>query len=141
MLFEKTKFCNMMSIFLTCQKIDWSNCIRQLLGINDTSDHTTQSAPKFWKRFTFPGKRSDLKVLTFLFFFIFKFWILALYIRRVVARSIAEKGIWWVVMECNMCNMCNIADSDSKKNDTPSNACNTCNMCNITMISWMVWCM
>ena len=52
--------------------------------------------------------------------------------KRVVARSIAEKGIWWVVMECNMCNMCNIADSDSKKNDTPGNACN---MCNITMIS------
>ena len=20
-----------------------------------------------------------------------------------------EKGMWWVVMECNMCNMCNIA--------------------------------
>ena len=51
---------------------------------------------------------------------------------RVVARSIAEKGIWWVVMEFNMCN---IADSDSKKNDTPGNACNMCNMCNITMIS------
>ena len=33
----------------------------------------------------------------------------------VVARYMAEKGIWWVVMECNMCNMCNIADLDSKK--------------------------
>ena len=31
---------------------------------------------------------------------------------RVVARYMAEKGIWWVVMECNMCNMCNIADLD-----------------------------
>ena len=53
----------------------------------------------------------------------------------VVARYMAEKGIWWVVMECNMCNMCNIADLDSKKNDTPGNTCNMCNMCNITIIS------
>ena len=36
-----------------------------------------------------------------------------------------EKGMWWVVMECNMCNMCNIA---IQKN-------NVGNICNIGMLN------
>ena len=42
------------------------------------------------------------------------------------ARRTAEKGMCWVVMECNMCNMCNIQSMIEIFNQGLGNGCNIC---------------
>ena len=42
------------------------------------------------------------------------------------ARCTAEKGMCWVVIECNMCNMCNIKSMIEIFNQGLGNGCNIC---------------
>ena len=42
------------------------------------------------------------------------------------ARRTAEKGMCWVVMECNMCNMCNIQSMIEIFNQGLGNGCDIC---------------
>ena len=52
------------------------------------------------------------------------------------ARRTAEKGMCWVVMECNMCNMCNIQSMIEIFNQGLGNGCNICINEGAVMVKW-----